>query len=451
MKSDKSQGWVALATLAAASALLSLSACTANSEGSGSGGTTSGGTSGGTTGGTTGGFAVDCGSSQVFQPFTQPAFGADGTVDGLCLGCSLDVPSKAVDQDPGNYVRAVIPVGLLNGKVNLTIDQIDAANPIIIPPGTRPGFVVEDPHQLLVLSLFGNASVTTVNSSGSGSVDVETAKTDSTAAIKLDLLGLLSNPDQRFVAFQTPTTQPYTGIRLSYGGVADVLNQLDIYAGGACMDSGNGGLTGGTSGGTSGGDTGGSTGGTTGGSSGGTTGGTSGSVFPDACPAGYSFDRLRQADNVSASGMVTGLCLGCKVSDATFAIDDDANSFAELYDFVGLLNPHTSLQLLSANQTYPAGSQVAFVVRDPLQLLTVDVINAVTLSTIDSNKTVLESARGSLQIVEADLAGLLGNPDAQFLTFPTTRAFNGVKLDLYGLAEVNNKLDVYYAGVCVKN
>ncbi len=138
----------------------------------------------------------------------------------LCLGCGTSNPGNVVDDDIDSAARMSVPVGLLNGRtfLNVTSDQS-------YPAGTKLGFAVAIPDKLLTLSLLSNVTVssyignTLQESSNDGSI------------LGLDLLGLINGEGRQL--FQFTSQKEFNRLRVTVGGVADVLYTLDVYA--ACL------------------------------------------------------------------------------------------------------------------------------------------------------------------------------------------------------------------------
>ncbi len=203
-------------------------------------GSTGGGSTGSTGGGTSGGMTCPDGSSDCTTPppvqcpdgktFTQIPVGdalvtkVDG--NGICIGCSVIDAIDVVDSYTNNFALMTISAGLLNGRNSITV----ADTKTTFPAGSIAGFVVAVPDApLLTLDLLQTVNVTT-RLNGIDTPD----SAGQNALLKLDLLGILNDPSKKFVSAGVSTT-PYDAARLTLGGVASVLTQLQVYGAGVCQ------------------------------------------------------------------------------------------------------------------------------------------------------------------------------------------------------------------------
>ncbi|MCX7072758.1 MAG: hypothetical protein NTW01_17395 [Gammaproteobacteria bacterium] len=213
------------------------------------------------------------------------------------------------------------------------------------------------------------------------------------------------------------------------------------------------GTTAGTTGGTTSGTTAGTTGGTTSGVTGGTTGGTTtgGDIGGIVCnPTSDTFRPIRQP-NAAATGQTNGICIGCSVGNPENAIDDDFTTVAALNTPVGLLSGSSQLNVIDTAQTYPAGRRAGFVVFDPAgALLTLNLLQSVSIVAANNGMPVdMATVPPRLAL---DLLGtrIIGNEDAQFLSFVPTAEFNELRLSFGGLlGNVLAQLGVVHACVSV--
>lgn len=213
------------------------------------------------------------------------------------------------------------------------------------------------------------------------------------------------------------------------------------------------GTTSGTTGGTTSGTTAGTTGGTTAGNTGGTTGGntTGGDIGGIVCnPTSDTFRPIR-LPNAAATAQTNGICLGCSVDTPDNAIDADFETITRINTPVGLLTGSAQLNVIDTATTYPAGRRAGFVVFDPAgPLLTLNLLQSVTVVAANNGMPVdMATVPTGLAL---DLLGipLIGNENAQFLSFVPNAEFNELRLSFGGvLANVLAQLGVVHACVSV--
>ncbi|MCW3462619.1 Ig-like domain-containing protein [Chitinophaga nivalis] len=134
-----------------------------------------------------------------------------GTTLG-CILCSVTNPTNDIDNDPTNFTRLNIPVGLLGGSVYQQL--------IFPAPGAATDSIRLDlasPVGLADVSLLGGAVISVYNNTTLVSRD--------TIA---DLLTLRLLTGNRFTA-TVPTGAPYDRVEVRMTGVANLLTSLDIY------------------------------------------------------------------------------------------------------------------------------------------------------------------------------------------------------------------------------
>lgn len=176
-------------------------------------------------------------------------------------------------------------------------------------------------------------------------------------------------------------------------------------------------------------------------------------IDPDllSCGPGRAFEPLTAfADNVSVTAGTTGLCLLCSVTGANNVIDDldsgpNFQTAALLNAQVGLLSG-TFVQVTDNDTIYPAGRRVGFVVANPDDVLTLDLLSGATITT-SLFGAVQETQQVSGGLLGLDLLALLGNDSLQVLLFQTTRPFDTVRLDFSSVLNVLSVVEVY--SLCV--
>lgn len=124
-------------------------------------------------------------------------------------------------------------------------------------------------------------------------------------------------------------------------------------------------------------------------------------------------------------------------------IDADAETGATVTTLVALAGSATIL-VKDEDEVYTAGSTVGFVIQDTSDLLTVNLIDNLSIKTY-LNGVFQEEVSGS-SLLAVDLLGLSGTGKAYY-SFNTTKDFDSAELSISGLADVIQTIDVY--GVCV--
>ncbi|NLU94001.1 gliding motility-associated C-terminal domain-containing protein [Chitinophaga sp. Ak27] len=140
-----------------------------------------------------------------------PTSQVTGTTLG-CVLCSVSNPTNDIDNDPTNFTRLNIPVGLLGGSVyqQMIFPAAGASTDSIRLDLSSPGGLAD-------VSLLGGAVVTVYN--GTTVVSTKTLS-------QLATLRLLSGT--RYIA-TVPTGGAYDRVEVRLTGVANLLNSLDIY------------------------------------------------------------------------------------------------------------------------------------------------------------------------------------------------------------------------------
>jgi hypothetical protein len=146
----------------------------------------------------------------------------------------------------------------------------------------------------------------------------------------------------------------------------------------------------------------------------------------------------------TSSGALT--CLDCQVSQPANAVNSDLSNYAYMDKTVALLSMNNQSLTLNHNATIDAGHTVGFVVSNPTQVLTLALLNGLTVDTL-LNGVTQDSASNS-GFLQLDLLQLLGNPSQAFLGLTATKPFNQVQINTNAtLAQAIGELDVYQACV----
>jgi hypothetical protein len=158
----------------------------------------------------------DCGVGVPTTDLVTPAASATGTVNGICLLCSVTGPGNLVDVPTNNYATMEQPVGVL-GSTSLTVNGTT-----LYPAGRKVGFVLAEGNALLSANVLQGLTVETLIGN--------TVQESVTGAglLGLDALGLIAvNPDAGFVSFTT--SKPFNTVELIAQSVASVLGTYKVY------------------------------------------------------------------------------------------------------------------------------------------------------------------------------------------------------------------------------
>ena len=164
------------------------------------------------------------------------------------------------------------------------------------------------------------------------------------------------------------------------------------------------------------------------------------------CGVGFPSTDLVGPD-ATATGTVSGICIGCSVSGVGNLFNTPTNDYATMQQTVGVLG--TTALTVNGSRTYPAGRTVGFIVANGNGLLSTTLLNALTVQTLMGG-TVQESMTTN-GLLSLDALGLIAvNPDAGFLAFTTTKPFNSVAIIAGSLVGVAATYRVYDACVSLR-
>lgn len=177
-----------------------------------------GGDGGGGSGGGGGDPTLTC-----VQPIGGAGASTTGSVSGLCVGCAVQNPDNAIDDDPDNFATLSIPVGLLGGTASLLIKAPDG---VAYPAGNVGGTTLEIPAGLLALDLLQNVSLDFMLD------DVEVESIEDPALLNLSALGIPLLGGGELVALSAPATTAFDAVQLNAtAGVASLLSNVNVFGG----------------------------------------------------------------------------------------------------------------------------------------------------------------------------------------------------------------------------
>ncbi len=143
---------------------------------------------------------------------------------------------------------------------------------------------------------------------------------------------------------------------------------------------------------------------------------------------------------------VEGLaCVGCEVDNANHVISESNSDFAMINVVAGVANT-ASIAVENVLSTFPSGSTAGFIIRDTNDLLQVDLLNSLTVSTY-LDGTLLESKTAS-NLLALEALGLINITPATtdgflLVGFETSFNYDEIKLSVSALAAVINSIEVY--------
>jgi uncharacterized repeat protein (TIGR01451 family) len=145
-------------------------------------------------------------------------------------------------------------------------------------------------------------------------------------------------------------------------------------------------------------------------------------------------------DNLTTSSSTSGLCvLGCGISNVSNLIDVDLTDVATASTLLGVGVTH-NLRVTDGNDVFVAGTFAGFRIDPSGALLSVDLLNNISIKTY-LNGAIRETTTGSSLI---NLT-LLANPGNYVLGFNTNLSFDAIEISINSLAGVATSTDIYYA------
>ena len=134
-----------------------------------------------------------------------------------------------------------------------------------------------------------------------------------------------------------------------------------------------------------------------------------------------------------------GVCLGCGFTNERNIVDESLNNFAQIN--IGANIAGSAFARVESNGTIPGGGDAGFVVKRQGELLGLDLLDQITLTTYrDGNKQ--ESATGTSLL---NLAVISGTGDHFFISFNTSTTFDAIEITFGGLANISSSYEVYAA------
>ncbi|MBP0905118.1 gliding motility-associated C-terminal domain-containing protein [Mariniflexile gromovii] len=149
--------------------------------------------------------------------------------------------------------------------------------------------------------------------------------------------------------------------------------------------------------------------------------------------------------NNSRTGVDGLVCVGCEVDNATNVISESNTDFASINVVAGVANT-ASVSVENVLGSFPAGSNAGFVIRDTNDLLEVDLLNSLTVTTYLNGA--VQEFKTAANLLALEALGLISitptSSDGFYLIgFPTTLEYDEVRLTVASLVGVINSIEVY--------
>lgn len=369
-------------------------------------------------------------------------------LSGICVGCTVQDPLLAVDQDTTTASTVSIPLGVLStaGQLIRFPGNYQALDSIILDLGIPAG-------QLLSAQLLSGIRIETFN----GAASNNDAAAFSTALGNAQLLGIAVGPTGKF-RITLPASAAFDAVQISLAPIVGGLSNLQIYEATAMVPvtvtPATQTIPYGTTATINGANR----------LSNATinwyttpTGGSpvfSGPSFvtPNltrqskyyveaATPDGKtSYVRALATVNVGGgagplwtygdreeSPQITGICIGCNVQDAANAVDGNVNTSSLINMTVGALGGVS--QIIHFPGTYQAGDSIALDLEVPNQLFNGQLLAGINLQTYNGNTPNPDAITLDNNVVRLQALGLGVGTTGKFrITIPVNAAFDGVKI-----------------------
>ena len=147
-----------------------------------------------------------------------------GTSGVACVGCAVQNPEYAIDNDNTTYALIQVPVEA-GGSASLSV--LDALS--TYSSGSFAGFAIQDENDILQVELFNNITITTYLDG------VEQESQTSTNLADLSVLVEVIGSGAGIYNVGFNTTLPFDEVEISVGSLASVINLIRVY--GAFIDN----------------------------------------------------------------------------------------------------------------------------------------------------------------------------------------------------------------------
>ncbi len=138
-------------------------------------------------------------------------------------------------------------------------------------------------------------------------------------------------------------------------------------------------------------------------------------------------------------------CVGCEVDEASNVISESNSDFAQINIIAGVANT-ASISVLNVLESYPAGSKAGFVIRDTNDLLELDLLNSITLTTyLDGVVQESQTSSGLLALEALGFVSITPSSTDGFylIGFETALEYDEIQITVGAVAAVINSIEVY--------
>ncbi|REE24322.1 putative repeat protein (TIGR01451 family)/gliding motility-associated-like protein [Winogradskyella pacifica] len=332
--------------------------------------------------------------------FAKPEFPARIVEEHTGMGGVLSVGNvidaeAAVDFNTNNYASINIVLGVLaTGSLAIKDEFIN------YPANTYAGFDIEN-SSVLNLDLFDSVTITTY-------LDglLQESQTGSSELIAIDSALLLTGTERSRVGFVS--TLPFNEVQISINQTVSVdLGSTRVY----------------------------------------------GLVLESFCEGELDCNTATVLSNPSQPVIIntsnTGVdglaCVGCEVDNAINVISESNSDFAMINVVAGVANS-ASISVENVLSTFPSGSTAGFIIRDTNDLLEVDLLNSLTLTTYLDG--IVQESETSSSLLALEALGLINitpsYTDGFYLVgFETSLPYDELRITVGALVAVINSIEVY--------
>ncbi|GGD70851.1 hypothetical protein GCM10011514_38700 [Emticicia aquatilis] len=383
------------------------------------------------------------------QPISTSSFGGtivssrSGISGLLCLG-SVTNTANVLDADSTNFAAMSLAIGALcQSALSVKANTSFSA-------GTHAGYVVANASGILSLDILSNIRIETYLN---GAIRESISANNSVVSVGL------FNPTTNQTAISFKSSLSFDEVRIVVAGTVSLLTQLNVYYPFIRRDADGDGIPDCLDKCANGND----------------LADSNGDGVPDACTPEFPTvvangdtvcvgqtiyltsnatqtelleDNKVCNDAIVGTGVrlnpsLTGICLGCTVSNGAAVIDGDLTNYTELAIGVSIIGGGTALSVQDTMRRYPAGNYAGFVVQPVGGLLDLSVLSSITIRTY-LNGTLQESATISNSLLGVSV--LTGNGGLQKVGFIATKTYDEIQIIAGGgLASLLTGLRVYYA------
>lgn len=316
-------------------------------------------------------------------------------ITGACVACSISNTDSIIDSNPNTAATLLFTTGVAStGNVSVKDQITDYA------AGTFAGFDIQN-SGLLTVNALNNITITTYRDGVQKQVRTGGGATGLLSAGST----LLTGSSRQVVGFISDST--FDEVKLTINNTASInLGTTRVYS----------------------------------------------AIFQNLCAGSVVCNSSAVLRNpqfpVVIDGSLTGVdntvCALCVVQNTGNVIDADSSNFALIQVVAGVASP-ASIAVRDARSAYPAGTYAGFNIRSVGNIIQLNLLNSITISTY-RNGAFVESRSGSNLLNLTLLINVFGTGTGRYNTgFVTTREFDEIRISVNSLASVINAVEVYGA------